>query len=191
MRLWVDDALLVDIWDVINPNKITLDLPLARGEHRLRVEYVERGGSARLLVTWAEAGTYPGWKGEYFDNPDVAGEPLIVRSDAKISFDWGQGYPISGMPKDEFSVRWSREVRWAPSIYRFHARADDGIRFYVDGELVMDEWHPSRGDDEYRVDVTLTDRHVLDVQYYDQAFEAKVFFWWERLDIGPQPPLSM
>ena len=52
----------------------------------------------------------PTWQGEYFANPDLAGGPVMVRSDPQISFDWGGGSPAPNIPPDYFSVRWTRNV---------------------------------------------------------------------------------
>ena len=41
-----------------------------------------------------------GWKGEYFSNPDLEGEPTLVRDDEELNFDWGEGAPAPDMPSD-------------------------------------------------------------------------------------------
>ena len=189
VRVWVGDSLILDQWDAFNPNEMVVEHPITRGQHQIRVEYAERTESATVRVRWEPLQLYPGWKGEYFTNPDLAGAPFLVRSDPEINFDWGQGNVVPGMPRDHFSVRWTRTVILEPGTYRFHARADDGIRIFVDNELVLDQWHLSTGE-TYTVDVLLTQRHDLRVEYFDDRFEASVSVWWERIGPGPQPPLA-
>ena len=84
-----------------------------------------------------------GWKGEYYPNPDLLGVPVLVRDDAVIDFQWGIEAPAPGLPVDGFAVRWSRGVTFETGTYRFFLRADDGIRLWIDGVMVLDEWHDS------------------------------------------------
>ena len=47
----------------------------------------------------------------------------------------------SGVPADNFSARWTRRVPFEDGLYRFSARADDGIRVWIDGETLIDQWN--------------------------------------------------
>jgi beta-glucosidase len=89
------------------------------------------------------------------------------------------------MPVDSFSVRWSRKLAVEPGLYRLNALADDGIRLYLDGRLLIDEWHISNGERMYSVDVNLTGLHKLALEYYENSGEARVKFWWGRVDGAP------
>jgi hypothetical protein len=189
-RLWVDDRLIVDAWRDGSARELTADHALTKGKHGLRVEYYEHTGGARIRVWWEKvpSPTYPDWKGEYWPNRDLSGTPTLVRNDVSIDFNWGQGGPAAGLPADKFSARWSRQVNFQPGIYRFRAKADDGIRFYLDGKLMLNEWHSSSGDKEYTVDATLSGAHQLVVEYYEKGGDARVKFWWKRTgDLPPQP----
>jgi hypothetical protein len=186
-RLWVDDQLLIDAWRDGSARELTLDVPLAQGEHRLRVEYYERTGEAQIRVWWEKltVASYPDWKGEYWSNQRLSGNPALVRNDKDIDFRWGAGVAGAGLPADRFSVRWSRQVTFESGLYRFSAWADDGIRFYLDGELLIDEWHDSSGDMVYVVEKALGGTHTLTVEYYEDSGAALVKF--SRKLIGERP----
>jgi beta-glucosidase len=82
-----------------------------------------------------------GLKGEYFGNEEFKGEPALVRTDARIDFHWGDGSFAEGAPTDHFAVRWTGY--FVPKVeddYRFYTSADDGVRLYVDDELLIDDW---------------------------------------------------
>jgi subtilisin family serine protease len=85
------------------------------------------------------------WKGEYFDNPDLANDPVMMRDDGGGFLDknFGEGSPSSvcGPGADNFSVRWKRKVSFTANVYRFLINADDGVRFYVDGVKKLDRWN--------------------------------------------------
>jgi PKD repeat protein len=52
VRLWVDDALLVDSWQDGKSRLIQAERQIGSGKHQVRVEYYERGGGAQIKVTW-------------------------------------------------------------------------------------------------------------------------------------------
>lgn len=75
----------------------------------------------------------------YFDPAAL----VLVRSDREIAFDWSKGASASpgvGVPEDYFSVRWLKTVTTSGNPLQFKIRADDGIRIYIDRELVFDKW---------------------------------------------------
>ncbi|MES2887509.1 MAG: PA14 domain-containing protein [Pseudomonadota bacterium] len=86
------------------------------------------------------AGSGSGLSGFYFANATLQGTPVLTRTEA-VDVDWGQGSPAPNLPVDNFSVRWSGMIE-APSagVYRLQTRSDDGVRVWVDGQLVIDNW---------------------------------------------------
>jgi hypothetical protein len=188
-RLWVDNRLIVDTWRDGGAREVTADHALTKGAHSLRVEYYERTGEARIRVWWKKVSSpsYPEWKGEYWSNRRLKGNPALVRNDEAIDFKWGKGTAAAGLPADDFSVRWSRKVTFTAGVYRLQARADDGIRVYVDDKLVLDEWHENKADEEYMVDLPLRDQHRLVVEYYERGGKAQARFWWKRVGDWPTP----
>jgi hypothetical protein len=187
VRMWIDDRLVLDAWYDSTPHEVTIERAMAQGTHTLRVEYYEHTGGAQISAWWNKVGSpsYPEWKGEYWSNRTLSGDPRLVRNDENIDFAWGSGSPAPGLPADNFSVRWSREVDFETGIYRFRAQADDGIRFFLDGNLLIDEWHEGRGIEIYTVDETLSGRHRLVVEHYERGGEASAKFWWTRVRSGP------
>jgi beta-glucosidase len=87
-------------------------------------------------------GGAPGLKGEYFDNEELRGEPVLVRTDEHIDFHWGEGSYRSGGPLDHFAVRWSGYfLPQREDDYRFYTSTDDGVRLWIDDDAVIDDWH--------------------------------------------------
>jgi alpha-D-xyloside xylohydrolase len=78
---------------------------------------------------------------------------IARRTDPAIDFEWdkvkreGVGAnprtdPIPGLAMDHFSVRWEGFVQTRlPGAYTFRLRADDGMRMWVDGKLIIDDWN--------------------------------------------------
>jgi hypothetical protein len=135
-------------------------------------------------VWWERLGSpaFPEWKGEYWPNQGFEGDPALIRNDEKIDFDWGMRSPAYGLPENNFSASWRREITFAKGTYRFHARASDGIRVYIDGNLVLHEWYDSDGTEVHTFELALTGgAHQFLIEYYENTGRALVRFWWEHV----------
>ena len=187
VRLWVDNTLLVDEWHEQPAMTYSADVLLGAGYHAIRMEYFDSLGYAvaRLSVELLNApcANCPGpWSGQYYDNVLPQGGPDVARTDAALDFDWDNGSPDPRIPKDFFSARWTQTAHFDAGIYRFHAIADDGVRLYVDGQVVIDEWGNNPGA-ELTSDVKLrAGNHAVKVEYYEYAYDARIKVWWEKLD---------
>jgi len=167
-RLYVDGTLVLNNWQDGSDRTATIDLGMASGSHTLQVEYYERTGQALIHLGIDRLQTsqpqITEWRGEYFANATLSGNPLLVRNDSAINFDWGNGAPDGLIPNDNFSVRWSRRLGFGSGTYRFVVTVDDGVRLWVDGNLIIDSWYDSsqhslsadyamsQGDHDIRID---------------------------------------
>lgn len=120
------------------------------------------------------------WKGSYFADK-YFGEFVAERKDSEIRFNWYTGRPFDGMPEDRFSVRWEKGEFFRPGWYRFTVVADDGVRVYVDDQLIIDGWKIQPAT-EYKGEVFLHEgRHKLVVEYYEEAEDAQISVDWEAI----------
>jgi PA14 domain len=129
------------------------------------------------------------WRGEYFANPGLSGQPLYVRNDVTVDFNWGGGSPDPRIPGDHFSARWTRWWSFSKGWYRFTILSDDGVRFWIDDQLVVDEWHDSMLT-PYSVDLYLPKgQHSLRLEYYENTGGAMVRLSWAKIE-PPTPTPS-
>lgn len=193
MRFYVNNNLVIDEWRDGSVREVSVDYWLASGVYDLRLEYYERTGSAQIAFWWERVNGFPEWRGEYWSNQHLQGAPVVTRNDREINFDWGFGSPAPQVPNDQFSARWTRQIEFSAGLYRFYARADDGVRLFVDGALLLDRWQDSSGDRVHEVEVVLNGRHTIVVEYYDNLHNARIRVWYERLGDPPTatpPPPS-
>lgn len=180
VRLFVDGQRLIDQWQDdgrVTTANATVDL--APGDHTVQLEYFQQQGNAAVALTWETIGSYPEWRGEYFDNPDLAGQPALVRNDADLNLDWGENSPAPDIiPADGFSIRWTRALDFTEGAYRFVLTADDGARLLVDGQPVIDAWQDLAGETR-TVDRALAGgQHQVTVLFRDLAGPARIFVGW-------------
>lgn len=182
MRVYVDNALIMDAWYSSAEHTTTRDYYLTEGEHLITVEYFETSGKATARFSFAPAvggDFYPNWRGEYFNNTDTAGFPVVVRDDRYLDFDWGMASPIPGViNKDNFSVRWTRTLPMFPGQYRVSVTSDDGVRVYIDNRTVIDNWRIQAATKVTQDFFTAGGSVPVQVDYFDAANAAKI-----RLDI--------
>lgn len=183
-RLFIDDMLVLDMWELGSARTRSVVLGLAGGPRRLRVEYFENTGTA-LCSFWWETAAFAGWRGEYYANPSLSGSPALVRDDPNVNFVWGQGSPAPGIPADNFSARWTRDVNFEGGVYRLAVTVDDGVRIWLDGQIIVDEWRPANA--TYARDLTVTPGvHNVRVEYFEATGEARLTWTWDRAaDVYP------
>ena len=117
--------------------------------------------------------------------PDFTGTPLLTRVDSTVDFDWGAGSPGANVPADDFAARWSGTVTAATSqIYTFYTTNNDGVRLFVNGQLIIDQWknHTSSeyGGAEYSGTIALTAGQAVSIrmEYYEYTYGAVAKLAW-------------
>ncbi|MFC1637147.1 LamG-like jellyroll fold domain-containing protein, partial [Planctomycetota bacterium] len=101
-------------------------------------------------------GPNDGVKAEYFNNPDLEGQPTVVRAESLIDFSWTDGdvegvnSPAEGIPTSAYSARWSAELHVAFSgVYRFVINVNNSGRLWLDDRLIIERWPNSGAYPEY------------------------------------------
>ncbi len=121
------------------------------------------------------------WFSEYFNNPSLTDGTAYTTNVNQVGFNWGTGGPGAGIPGDNFSARFTRQDWLTAGVYRFYATSDDGIRVFVDDQLVIDGWKV-QAPTSYFGDVQVGDgMHNIRVEYFQQGGEALLFVNYVRL----------
>ncbi|MFP4395641.1 MAG: PA14 domain-containing protein [Anaerolineales bacterium] len=181
MRIYVDGHKVVDAWQKQKlPNTHYGDITLPAGQHSVIVQYFEEGGEASAHAWWNRLDQFTGWEGRYYDNKHLRGGPALIRDDAEINFDWGEGSPASWIDSDNFSAMWTRTFDFKPGFYRFNVRADDGVRVWLDQtDLRINKWEPQDFAWHYHGWHYLEGPHEIRVEYFEGTGSARLQFWWD------------
>ncbi|MCX7838410.1 MAG: PA14 domain-containing protein [Anaerolineae bacterium] len=179
-RLFIDDQLVLDLWQDQMTTTRAVRLNLTPAFHHIRLEYYERTGNAQVHLHILSA-QFPDWRGEYFNNPTLSGAPVFTRNDSAINFNFGAAGPGGGIAADKFSVRWMRSQYFRAGRYRFTARTRDGVRLWVDNQLVIDRWRDQRAT-TWTGDLTLTaGDHLIRMEYYNATGSGVASLTWSSL----------
>lgn len=87
-----------------------------------------------------------GFKAEYYDNKDLNGSPKLVRNEQDLNHLWQEGETINANLKaNNFSARYTTTFKATETEnLTFELEADDGYRFIVNGQTVIDAWSRNR-----------------------------------------------
>lgn len=182
VRVWLDGEILVDEWVDQPLRTYIVYKDVSAGHHEIKVEYYEKTEKAILQVGWervGDGGSITEWRGEYFNNTSLSGQPVLMRNDQAIDFAWGSGSPKPGMvASDNFSVRWTRNLELAAGNYRFSVTVDDGVRLFVNGHLLIDAWKDQPAH-TYSGTIYLPGGQTrVQMEYYERTELATAKLWW-------------
>ena len=181
VRLWVGGKLLIDQWNDHPFTTHTATTDLTAGNHDIRLEYYENGGGAVAKFGYEKTTSAPppppsGFLAHYFDNMTLAGTPKLTRTDAAINFVWDSASPDPALPADKFSVRWTKTQDFAAGTYNFTLKSDDGIRFWIDDKLIVDDWTDHAMKTYNPAAILTSGSHTLTIEYYENGGGAVAIF---------------
>jgi hypothetical protein len=131
------------------------------------------------------------WKGEYFNNKTLSGSPVMTRDDGLaetdilsggLSFNRGPGSPSStcGVPAENYSVRWTVNVNVAAGNYDVLVGVDDGVRLWMNGQMVINQWFDHSGYTIHSNHINLPGGSInIKMEYYNRTGAAQAILAWE------------
>ncbi|MCB9445921.1 MAG: hypothetical protein H6669_16970 [Ardenticatenaceae bacterium] len=208
IRVWVNGVLIIDGWKD-QPKTVYIGYAdVTDGSADVKVEYYDEQHQAVAQLTWTKiwgsgpllsdtavpasnstASVYEtpvtNWKGEYFNNAYLIGEPVLVRDDAAVDFNWGLNTPdpqYIDFDREHFSARWTQTANLPAGRYRFIVTVDDGVRLWVNNQLLMDQWGHHAGA-TFAAEIDLPGGDVpIKVEYYDDVGLAEIHLSWSQID---------
>ncbi|MBN2370450.1 MAG: glycoside hydrolase family 3 C-terminal domain-containing protein [Vicinamibacteria bacterium] len=127
-----------------------------------------------------------GLKGEYFDNIDLSGEPVLVRVDRTVNFNWDKVVPVGGLKRDNYSVRWTGTLTPpAAGDYMLGGRVNvcyaceshEQFRLYVDEKLLVESDQSRNAEAAVHFDDTKP--HALRLEYMHFTSSAGIDLTWQ------------
>lgn len=123
--------------------------------------------------------TGTGLYGVYYNDKDLS-ERVLSRIDSTVNFDWGSGSPDPSIVNWTFSVRWTGWVQ-APATgeYTFYTLSDDGVRLWVNGVLVINNWSiHGATEDSGTITLNANEKYDITLEYYENTGNAVITLSW-------------
>ncbi len=133
-----------------------------------------------------------GLTAEYFSSKDLSGQPVLTRVDRNINFNWDKFAPVSGLARNDYSVRWSGEIAPpAAGDYKLGVRVNycyacenaEGFKLYLDGKLILESGQGKTGERgavlESAVHFSGTKPHPIRLEYFHGGGSAGIDLTWE------------
>lgn len=128
----------------------------------------------------AHADTGSNWVGSYYNNPGLIGNPAFTRIDPALIFNWGGYSPGPGLNGVLWSARWTSQQYLNAGLYRFNLTVDDGVRVYVDGQIILDQWRDQSA--TYNVNIqVVAGVHTISVEYFQNQGSAQLALTYDYL----------
>jgi polygalacturonase len=139
-------------------------------------------------VEQATSDTGNGLRGEYFDNANLTNLKL-TRTDSTVNFNWRTGSPDAAIAPNTFSVRWTGQVQPNTSgTYTFFVQADDGVRLWVNGRRLINDWEDYGTVRERRGAISLTSglKYDIRLEYFEEIGQASAVLLWSGPGVTKQ-----
>ena len=179
VRLWVNNQLIIDNWTDHGPTVDNGTITLTGGvSYTVKMEFYENGGGAVARLHWSSPTFFDqpvtfqgaGATGMYFSDSageHLSGTPVVSRVDSVVDSNviWdGTGAPSPLLGNTNFSAKWTGKIQPQFSqTYTFHTTSDDGVRLWVNGQLVIDDWTYHAPVEDYGT-ITLSAGQLYDIE---------------------------
>lgn len=137
------------------------------------------GDSIEVYSPILDFGFANGAKMEVYDNKDFRGNPVVISKTDHIDYVWTNTPPEGYHSRTNYAVRWTGKIDVDKAgRYRLSTRYDDGVRIWVDGKLIFDDWteHLVRNHEQV-VDLS-EGEHDVKIEYFQAGGEAIIKFEW-------------
>lgn len=99
------------------------------------------------------------------------------RIDAKVNFNWAAGNAPMGVA-DSFSVRWTGFYKATAATNYFCTSSDDGVRVWINGALVINNWtnHSATWNCTGNIALTAGTKYSVVIEFYENGGDAVMHF---------------
>ncbi|MGE5297561.1 MAG: glycoside hydrolase family 6 protein [Acidobacteriaceae bacterium] len=215
VRLWVNNQLIIDNWSDhgATENSGTIYLT-ANQKYDLKMEFYDNTINAVAKLSWASnrqskeivpksqlftdnsvaatvnspivAASTQGLLGSYYSDLNFSNLAL-TRTDSAVNFNWGNGSPAANFPSDVFTVRWAGNIQIpAPENYTFYTYSDDGVRLWVNGQQIVNNWTDHAGIENQGTVWLAAGSYPVKMEFYERYGNASAVLSWSSPSLGKQ-----
>jgi len=141
-----------------------------------------------ILVSSNSAFAVPGLSGAYWNlsNPKYNSIPTtppdLRRNDLEVDFNWGNNRPYGSIGYNNFVVRWTGYVLIpTDGDYKFVTTTDDGVRLWIDGNLIINDWgvYPAKSLESTPQSLVRGRQYSVRLEYFENYGQAVAQLKWK------------
>ncbi len=132
-------------------------------------------------------GSGGGVKAQYYAGMALEGDPILTQTEGSIDHNWGNAEVTPGVA-DSVSARWTANLQVPfTESYRLITTSDDGVRLWLDGRLVIDNWTDhGTTDDAAQANLVAGQNYSIRMEYYENGGGAVAQLSWESASLPRQ-----
>lgn len=140
------------------------------------------------------------WGALFYPNPDFNDPLWLVTFPGNLSYNWGAfppsdpvtGFPLAGLPADNFSVRFSTNTVFNAGTYEFTVVADGGVRLTINENVIIDELSNTGARNFSGTAFLGSGTNVIILDYVDYSGDAIIELTWiDTLDAGTDTTIDV
>jgi len=158
-----------------------------------RIDEHDAAGKVYTGEVWRFTTISPnaGVRVEFFNGMQLSGAPIYRRVDPEINWYWNSGVkPYPELPsEDNFSVRCTAALEpQVTDFYTFITGSDDGVRLFLNGQMIIDDWtdHDRTEDRSTPVQLVAGQSYLIVLEGYENGGEAEWQLYWQSPSIARQ-----
>lgn len=139
-----------------------------------------------VFKTYYSNNFFQGLKAEYYNNINFEGEPVSIKINESVNFNWRWKSPVENLNRDNFSIRWTGKLL-PPKTgeYYFYLISDDGSRLYINENLIIDNWGEhgpllKTG----KIFLKNSEEYDIKIEFYEKEGGAMIKLGWQIPDIS-------
>ena len=180
IRVKLDNKMLINRWK--NSSGVydkALVQKLSTGSHIIQTDYYDSSSNAAVFADVQPLGN---WIAYFYNNKSLSGAPIATKTinnsnSMTLTQNYGKSSPVSKVNKDNFSAKYITAKKLTAGEYIIRGLADDGVKVYLDGKLVVDNWR-NGGYQEKATKLKIENTnsgniHWIEVRYFDHTSTAK------------------
>ena len=117
----------------------------------------------------------------YFNNENLEGNVILEKEYKDINFVWNHVSPEENVPIYHFSILFNTKIRFDEDVNLF-IRSDDGVRVYIDDELMVDDWNYHGALENFIMEVKKDKVYDVKIEYFQGGGEALVQLVYSKKD---------
>jgi autotransporter-associated beta strand protein len=157
---------------------------------------VNSGVASASFINTAAVGTGTGLLAQYWTNTTAAAfsnigfsaPATLARTDAVVNFDWSAAGPDPSIGQTNFTARWTGTVQpQYDETYTLTTVANDGVRLWLNGQLLIDDWnvHAGLATNSASISLHAQQFYNLRMDYFQQDSTAGAQLRWSSPSTAP------